>query len=312
LVTFGVQTGSWYASSCHLSAVGGAGTISFGWCSQTQWPPSLKMFRFAFFGCGRSISYGSCSTVLVLWWSSCWLRFITFSPRRKRRLWIQYEWRCYSSWESFETIPSRGPLGVAPCGMTSCVSWARGAGGKPDPLGEKLVPRRMGVSLTAQNDSASSDSIWALPRCFVWGWNRARWSESLDGMGQARARLLKILSRITAPTSGQVKNQGTDCGSLPGKVGTGFHPDLTGRENIYLKRGRFLGMDRAGNCKKVLTRLWRLRRWNSLLIHLLNAIPAGCMCGLAFAVAVAFGAWNSDYWWSARGWWRSISKKKCF
>jgi lipopolysaccharide transport system ATP-binding protein len=54
--------------------------------------------------------------------------------------------------------------------------------------------------------------------------------------------LLKILSRITEPTEGQVKIRGR-VGSLL-EVGTGFHPELTGRENIYLN-GAILGMKRA-------------------------------------------------------------------
>jgi lipopolysaccharide transport system ATP-binding protein len=54
--------------------------------------------------------------------------------------------------------------------------------------------------------------------------------------------LLKILSRITAPTSGQVKLRGRVASLL--EVGTGFHPELTGRENIYLN-GAILGMHKA-------------------------------------------------------------------
>ena len=60
--------------------------------------------------------------------------------------------------------------------------------------------------------------------------------------GAGKSTLLKILSRITRPTAGQVEIYGR-VGSLL-EVGTGFHPDLTGRENVYLN-GAVLGMRKA-------------------------------------------------------------------
>jgi lipopolysaccharide transport system ATP-binding protein len=59
--------------------------------------------------------------------------------------------------------------------------------------------------------------------------------------GSGKSTLLKVLSRITEPTSGRVELYGRVNSLL--EVGTGFHPDLTGRENIYLN-GAVLGMKR--------------------------------------------------------------------
>lgn len=60
--------------------------------------------------------------------------------------------------------------------------------------------------------------------------------------GAGKLKLLKVLSRITEPTKGRIRINGRVASLL--EVGTGFHPELTRRENIYLN-GAILGMTRA-------------------------------------------------------------------
>lgn len=66
--------------------------------------------------------------------------------------------------------------------------------------------------------------------------------------GSGKSTLLKIISRITAPTEGEIGIRGRSSSML--EIGTGFNPDMTGRENIYLN-GTILGMKRAEIAKKI-------------------------------------------------------------
>ena len=65
--------------------------------------------------------------------------------------------------------------------------------------------------------------------------------------GAGKSTLLKILSRVTAPTSGRIRVKGRVASLL--EVGTGFHPELTGRENVFLN-GAILGMTKAEVVRK--------------------------------------------------------------
>ncbi len=66
--------------------------------------------------------------------------------------------------------------------------------------------------------------------------------------GAGKSTLLKLLSRVTSPTTGVIKSRGRIASLL--EVGTGFHPELTGRENIYLN-GAILGMTKAEISSKI-------------------------------------------------------------
>jgi len=92
-------------------------------------------------------------------------------------------------------------------------------------------------------DQNSSEPQW------MWALRDINFSVELGGVvgiigmnGAGKSTLLKILSRITDPTEGYVRLRGRVASLL--EVGTGFHPDLTGRENIFLN-GVMLGMTKA-------------------------------------------------------------------
>ncbi len=99
--------------------------------------------------------------------------------------------------------------------------------------------------------------------------------------GAGKTTLLKILSRITEPTSGKVSITGRVASLL--EVGTGFHPELTGRENIFLN-GAILGMGRA-EIKKKFDEIVDFAEIEKFLDTPVKRYSSGMYVRLAFAVA---------------------------
>lgn len=95
--------------------------------------------------------------------------------------------------------------------------------------------------LRSFDESDAEDVIWAIRNVSF----RVASGEAVGIIGRngaGKSTLLKLLSRITAPTTGRITLNGRVASLL--EVGTGFHPELTGRENVYLN-GTLLGMRKA-------------------------------------------------------------------
>jgi lipopolysaccharide transport system ATP-binding protein len=99
--------------------------------------------------------------------------------------------------------------------------------------------------------------------------------------GAGKSTLLKILSRITEPTEGRVTLRGRVASLL--EVGTGFHPELTGRENIFLN-GAILGMTRA-EIKRKFDEIVAFAEVEKFLDTPVKRYSSGMYVRLAFAVA---------------------------
>lgn len=99
--------------------------------------------------------------------------------------------------------------------------------------------------------------------------------------GAGKSTLLKVLSRITSPTTGRVVTRGRMASLL--EVGTGFHPELTGRENIYLN-GAILGMSRI-EIDRQFEEIVNFAEINKFLDTPVKRYSSGMYVRLAFSVA---------------------------
>ena len=118
--------------------------------------------------------------------------------------------------------------------------WLTKIRGKEDPF----------LKIGETNDRSvkgESDIVWSL-RDINFEINQGDAVGIIGRNGAGKSTLLKLLSRVTSPTTGEIKVKGRIASLL--EVGTGFHPELTGKENIYLN-GAILGMRKKEITRKL-------------------------------------------------------------
>lgn len=148
--------------------------------------------------------------------------------------------------------------------------WAR-VRGRPDPIHKVDAvhpPRRTGDLFRALEDVT-----FDVPHGEVLG--------VIGPNGAGKSTLLKILSQVTAPSSGEVRLWGRVASLL--EVGTGFHPDLTGRENIFLN-GAILGMTKA-EIRRNFDEIVAFSECEAFIDTPVKRYSSGMYVRLAFAVA---------------------------
>ncbi|TWT64677.1 ABC transporter ATP-binding protein [Allorhodopirellula solitaria] len=173
--------------------------------------------------------------------------------------------------ESLGKLYRLGGIGTGTLSSDLSRTWAK-LQGKPDPLAK--------IDDSSHHSKHSDQTVWAL-RDFTLDVPQGTILGIVGRNGAGKSTLLKMLSRITAPTTGQICVKGRIASLL--EVGTGFHPELTGRENIYLN-GAILGMSR----QEITSRLDEIVEFSGCerFIHTpVKRYSSGMTVRLGFAVA---------------------------
>ncbi len=131
-----------------------------------------------------------------------------------------------------------------------------------------------------RTSTATREEFWAL-KDVSFGIQRGEVIGVIGRNGAGKSTLLKILSRITEPTEGRIRIRGRVASLL--EVGTGFHPELTGRENVFLN-GAILGMPKA-EIERKFDAIVAFAEIEKFLDTPVKRYSSGMYVRLAFAVA---------------------------
>jgi lipopolysaccharide transport system ATP-binding protein len=146
--------------------------------------------------------------------------------------------------------------------------------------GAKRLAHKLAHPFAKPEDDATHETFWAL-KDINFNIEQGDRVGIIGRNGAGKSTLLKILSRITEPTSGRIKIRGRVASLL--EVGTGFHPELTGRENIFLN-GAILGMSKAEITRKF-DEIVAFAEVEKFLDTPVKRYSSGMYVRLAFAVA---------------------------
>lgn len=135
-------------------------------------------------------------------------------------------------------------------------------------------------SINDRSKAADSEYVWAL-KDIDFKVEQGDVVGIIGKNGAGKSTLLKLLSRVTGPTTGTIRARGR-IGSLL-EVGTGFHPEMTGRENIYMN-GSILGMNKAEITRK-LDEIVDFSGCERFIDTPVKRYSSGMMVRLGFAVA---------------------------